>query len=202
MAVSTIPEPQGSLRLVGPDRLLTIDEYAALGEAESGYTELIEGRIMMSPSPAPMHNIASAELYIQLKPQLPGHLRVVQDVDIDLELVPAGQPGFSRRPDLVVVERDAVERAARHGGMLRASEVTVVIEIASPGSRHIDYKDKHAQYADAGIPYYWIVDLLEPVSMVACHLAGDLGYQNAPDVTGVFEATEPFDVGLDLAQLH
>lgn len=196
-----LPEPQRRLNLVGPDRLLTIDEYAELGETESGYTELIEGRIMMSPSPAPKHNIASAELYIQLRQQLPRHLRAVQDVDIDLGLAPSDQPGFSRRPDLVVVSRKALDRVDRGGGMLRASDVIVVIEIVSPGSRRIDYKDKHGQYADAGIPHYWIVDLAEPVSIVACHQAGELGYQNAPDVTGIFTTAEPFPVRVDLDAL-
>jgi hypothetical protein len=67
------------------------------------------------------------------------------------------ETGFSRRPDL---------------------------EIVSPGSRRTDYILKHGEYADAGIGHYWIVDITEPGSLVACHLAGELGYQNAPDVTG------------------
>lgn len=173
-----------------------------MGEVESGYTELIEGRIMMSPSPTPMHNKALYRLATQLEPQLPSHLDMILDVDIDLELVASDQPGFSRRPDLVIIERDAFDRVERDGGILRASEVAVVIEIASPGSRRIDYRDKHGEYADAGIRHYWIVDLRDPVSVVACHLAGEFGYQNAPDVTGVFEATEPFNVRLDLNQLR
>lgn len=194
--------PQGTPGPVGPDRLLTVEEYAAMGEVESGYTELIEGRIMMSPSPTPMHNKALYRLATQLEPQLPSHLDMILDVDIDLELVASDQPGFSRRPDLVIIERDAFDRVERDGGILRASEVAVVIEIASPGSRRIDYRDKHGEYADAGIRHYWIVDLRDPVSVVACHLAGEFGYQNAPDVTGVFEATEPFNVRLDLDRLR
>ncbi|GAA5112878.1 Uma2 family endonuclease [Haloechinothrix salitolerans] len=199
--MTALPEPEWA-HLVGQDRLMTVDEYAALGETKSGYTELIEGRIMMSPSPAPKHNIALGELFIQLRGQVPAHLRVIQDVDVDLELVAADQPGFSRRPDLVVVESEAVERVEREGGMLRAAEVVVVIEVVSPGSRRIDYKDKHGEYADAGIPHYWIVDLDEPASVVACHLAGVLGYQDAPDVTGVFAVQEPFPVELDLRRLR
>lgn len=113
------------------DRLLTVAEYAELGEPDFGYTELVEGRILMSPSPAPRHNIASFELAAQVKSQLPNRLRVIQDVDVDLELMPAGAPGFSRRPDLVVVDSAAVERVENEGGMLRASEVLVVIEIVS-----------------------------------------------------------------------
>jgi hypothetical protein len=37
-------------------------------------------------------------------------LTIAEDIDIDLELVPAGEPGFSRRPDLIVVDRSTVER--------------------------------------------------------------------------------------------
>lgn len=74
--------------------MLTIDEYAALGETEPGYTELGEGRILMSPSPLPDHNNASAELRAQLKPQLPGHLEVSQ---VNLAFVAPDQPGWSRR---------------------------------------------------------------------------------------------------------
>lgn len=199
--MTALPEPE-SPHLVGQDRLMTVEEYAALGETKSGYTELIEGRIMKSPGPAPRHNIALGELFIQLRGQVPAHLRVIQDVDVDLGLVAADQPGFSRRPDLVIVESESVDRVERDGGMLRASEVVVVIEIVSPGSRRIDYKDKHGEYADAGIPHYWIVDLIEPISVVACHLAGALGYQNAPDVTGVFATREPFPVELDLGRLR
>ncbi|MPY98642.1 MAG: Uma2 family endonuclease [Actinophytocola sp.] len=183
------------------DRLLTVAEYAALGEPDFGYTELVEGRLMMSPSPTPRHNIASFELAAQLKPQLPSNLTVVQDVDVDLGLVPADSPGFSRRPDLVIVERAAIDRVGDEGGMLRASEVVVVIEIVSPSSHRIDYKHKHGEYADASIPYYWILDLSDPLSLAASHLAGEFGYQDAPAVTEMFSTSEPFDIQVALNQL-
>jgi Uma2 family endonuclease len=182
--------------------LLTIAEYQELGETESGYTELVEGRLLMSPSPAPGHNIASGELFVQLKQQVPAAFRVIQDIDVDLELTSPAQPGFSRRPDLVVVHRDAVERVSREGGMLRASEVAVIVEIVSPGSRRTDRVAKRSEYADAGIAHYWIVDLTDTVSVVACHLAGEFGYQDTGDLTGSFETTEPFPVRLDLDQFR
>jgi Uma2 family endonuclease len=181
--------------------LLTIAEYSELGETESGYTELQEGRLLMSPSPIPDHNLVSMGLAFQLDGQLPGHVRVIQDIDVNLELAPAEQPGFSRRPDLVIVSAEAVKRVRAEGGMLRASDVEVIIEIVSPGSRRTDYVLKHGEYADAGIGHYWIVDITEPVSLVACHLAGELGYQNAPDVTGTFTAVEPFELRIQVDQL-
>ena len=71
-------------------------------------------------------------------------------------------------------------------------------EFVSPGSKRTDHVAKRADYADAGIPHYWIVDLDEPVSLIACHLAGEFGYVDGGAVTGVFRSTEPFPVEVDL----
>ncbi|MFE0021358.1 Uma2 family endonuclease [Amycolatopsis sp. NPDC059021] len=203
--MTAVPKPnlqaQTGRRWEIPDHLLSIDEYAALGETDSGFTELVEGRLVMSPSPKPRHNIAIFRLAKQLEPQLPEHLSLVPDTDVDLCLVPAGEPGFSRRPDLLVVDRAAVARVDKDDDMLRADEVRIVVEVVSPGSKRTDYQTKHGEYADAGIPRYWIVDLSKPISLVACHQAGELGYQDAPAVTGAYTANEPFPVKVDLDAL-
>jgi Uma2 family endonuclease len=187
---------------VPPNHLLTIAEYAALGEIESGYTELLEGCLLTSPSPTPDHNFASVALMNQLQPQLPDKVLVLPDIDVDLELAPARQPGSSRRPDLVLVERDALLRVRAEGGLIRASEVLVIVEIVSPGSRRTDYVAKLGEYADAGIPHYWIIDIVPPVSLVACHLAGEFGYQQAPAVTDQFTAVEPFPITVSVNRLR
>src|SRR5712691_7544660 len=103
--------------------LMTVADYVALGEPPSGYTELQEGHLLMSPSPTVRHNVASGWLWSQLTAQLPSGLLAVQDVDVDLQLAPPDQPGSSRRPDLVVVDRSAVDRVDHEGGMLLAKEV-------------------------------------------------------------------------------
>jgi Uma2 family endonuclease len=178
--------------------LLTVTEYLALGETALGYDELVEGRVVTSPSPVPDHNRAIFRAAVQLDPQLPAELEVLLDLDVNLELAPADAPGFTRRPDLIVVARSARERVRREGGIIRAAEVVVVAEFVSLGSRRTDNVLKRADYADAGIPYYWIVDLDEPVSLVACHLAGELGYVDGGAATGMFATTEPFGVRVDL----
>jgi Uma2 family endonuclease len=122
-------------------------------------------------------------------------------VDVDLELAAADRPGFVRRPDLVVVTREALQRVESEGGVVRASEVTVAVELVSPGSQRTDHVTKRGEYADAGIPHYWIVDITEPVSLLACHLAGEFGYADRGAVTGTFTATAPFAVEIDLDSL-
>ncbi len=190
------PEP------ADPIHPLTIAEYAELGETESSYTELIEGNLLMSPSPLPIHNIAMGELFVQLRSAVPDHLRVVQDIDIDLELNPPEKPGFSRRPDLIVLDREEVARTGREGGLVRASEVLIVVEIVSPSSRRIDHVDKRHDYADAGIPYYWIIDIDDPISLVAYHLTEEFGYQDDQVATGVFRTEVPFPVEVSLGLLR
>ena len=71
-----------------PAHLLTIAEYAALGEDEHGRTELMEGNLVMSPSPSVAHNLAVLALVMQLHAQLPAELLVSHDLDVDLRLVP------------------------------------------------------------------------------------------------------------------
>lgn len=181
--------------------LLTVAEYLALGETEHGYDELVEGRVVMSPSPVPDHNRAAYRVAVQVEPQLPAELEVLLDLDVDLELAPPDAPGFTRRPDLVVTHRAARERIRREGGILRVTDVVVVAEVVSPGSRRTDTVAKRADYADAGIPHYWIVDLEAPISLVACHLAGEFGYADGGAACGVFATTEPFPVRLDLTAL-
>jgi Uma2 family endonuclease len=191
-----LPEPADSLHL------LTVAEYAELGETEHGYTELIEGRLLMTPRPAPHHNIAMGELFVQIRSTLPDHLRVVQDIDVDLELASEDGPGFSRRPDLIVVDRDAVDRVRAKGGLFLASEVLVAIEIVSPGSRRTDHVDKRRDYADAGIPHYWIVDIDDPISLTACYRTEEFGYRDHGVATGTFRTETPFAAEVELDRLR
>jgi Uma2 family endonuclease len=127
-----------------PVRLLTIADYAALGEDDQCRWELQEGRLIMSPSPTPWHQLAGARLHTQIESQLPADLVAIPDVDVDLQLAPPDQPGSSRRPDLVVVDRAELDRVRAEGGILRASNVQLVVETLSPGSRRTDYVVKRA----------------------------------------------------------
>jgi Uma2 family endonuclease len=190
-----------TIQPVVPPRLLTVAEYLEIGEVEPGYSELVEGRFVMSPSPAPDHSYAAGELKAQLRAQLPDGIEALEDLDVDLQLAPPDAPGTVRRPDLIVVPRDARLRVRREGGVLRASEVLVVMEVVSPGSKRTDHIVKRSEYADAGIPHYWIVDIEPPVSLLACHLAGEFGYADGGAVTDTFSTTEPFTATIDLDAL-
>ena len=190
-----------TIQPVAPLHLLTVAEYLEIGEIEPGYSELVEGRLLMSPSPVPDHNYALLEIAVQFRSQLPRGLEVLQDMDVDLQLAPPDAPGTVRRPDLIVVPHDARLWVRREGGVVRASDVLVAVEVVSPGSKRTDYNHKRGEYADAGIPHYWIVDIDPPVSLLACHRAGEFGYADDGAVTGTFRAVTPFPLEIDLDAL-
>lgn len=183
-----------------PPRLLTTIEFAELPEDTDARYELQEGSIVMSPRPRPRHQLCLRRLGSQVAEQLPAELEILPEVDVDLELTPASRPGFVRAPDLVVVRRDVLARVESRG-LIRAAEVVLAVEITSPGTGRMDTVVKHGEYADAGIPHYWIVTLEDSVALTRCHLGGEFGYIDAAPVTGPVSFDEPFPVALDLAAL-
>ncbi|PXX68347.1 Uma2 family endonuclease [Nocardia tenerifensis] len=184
-----------------PGQLLTIADYVALGEDDRYRLELEEGKLLMVPSPEPEHNLVALGLCYQLRAQLPRELVAVPDVDVDLQLTPEGGPATVRRPDVIIVRRDEIERRKAEGGILRASGVLVVVEIVSPGTRRTDYRIKRGDYEDAGIEQYWILDPNPPVSMLALRLTDELGYVDNGEASATFTTNSPCSLTISLNQL-
>ena len=72
---------------------------------------------------------------------------------------------------------------------VRAADVLLAVEILSDGTRRVDRVLKFAEYAEAGIPGYWIIDLDEPASLRAFTLVGD-----AYELSGEFSGPVTLDV--------
>jgi Uma2 family endonuclease len=129
-----------------------------------------------------------------LDERLPAGWETVLDLEV---VVRAEHPPIVRVPDVVVTRVGGPE------DRLAASDVLLTVEIVSPGSRNVDLRLKPCEYADAGIPHYWIVDLDPPApSITVFHLGapGD-GYVEAPATTGELVTTVPFDLRVDIPAL-
>ncbi len=195
MAAAPLEPPQQWWR-----RPLTAADFLALDETEY-QAELAEGRMLMIPPPMPRHGWASHRLAVAVNGAIPIGYRAIPEVGVNLELAPFDQPATIRIPDLVVAQTEAFRRVDREGGVLRASDVLLVVEIVSPGSVRTDRVIKRDEYADADIPHYWIVDLDPPESILAYHRAGEFNYADSGEITGIFTTTEPFPFELDLSTL-
>ncbi|WP_026197498.1 Uma2 family endonuclease [Sciscionella marina] len=177
---------------------LTVTEFSELGEEEHGRWELQEGALVMSPSPTWPHNVAAGELFWQLRLQLPRRYRAILDVDVDLGLSGPDRPGTVRRPDLVIVDKNELVE----GQMLRAAQLLVVVEIVSPGSVRLDNEFKRVEYAAAGIPRYWILDIERPVTLLDCRLTEEGSYESGNWAESTFRTEEPFPIKLELDSLR
>jgi len=178
-----------------PDHLLTLEEYDALPEDNSRHYELVDGVLNVSPRAGSFHQQIVFFLMMELYRQLPREWTLISDVEVVLR---SEFPPTLRAPDVLVVPAEAAKAKPKR---YNANEVLLAVEIISPGSRSIDTSHKPAEYARAGIPHYWVVDLDDPLSVTSYHLAGDLGYQEAPAVSKVLSVQEPFPVTIDLTTL-
>lgn len=177
-----------------PGSLMTLDEWVALPEDNTYRYELQDGVLLVSPRAARRHQLAAQRLSQQLDGQLPVDWESVLDMEV---VVRAEHPPTVRVPDVVVTRVGGPE------DRLAASDVLLAVEVISPGSRNVDLHLKPCEYAEAGIPHYWIVDLDPPApSITVCHLgAPDIGYIEAPAATGGLITTAPFTLRIDIPAL-
>ncbi|MEU4803218.1 Uma2 family endonuclease [Actinosynnema sp. NPDC023587] len=176
------------------DHLLTLAEWDALPEVGTHHVELVEGVLCAVPLPAPAHRAAVERLGDRLGAQLPGGVVVVPARQVELDPV---HPATVRVPDLVVV---AAERAAAGPARLDVADVLVAIEVVAPGTGRLDRIVKPVEYAEAGIPHYWLLELDDPVALTAFTLA-DGFYDYVAGGTGKIEVRSPFPLALDLPAL-
>lgn len=179
-----------------PDHLLTLEEWDALPEDVSRRFELVDGVLQISPRPTSNHQLAIMLLGAQLNAALvPQHLVAVPDVDV--VLVEAFPP-LLRAPDIAVVSLADARTAPRR---YHAEHLRLAIEIISPGTARVDRVAKMADYAEAGIPNYWIIDLVGTVTLDAFVLADGTYHASMVSATGEITMSDPVALTIDLAAL-
>ena len=177
-----------------PRGLLTLADWAALPEDNSAHYELQEGVLVASPRPAKPHQRAMVRLIVELIQQVPDGWEVLPDFEV---VVRAADPPIVRAPDLVIV------RAGGASSRAVPADVLIAVEIISPGSRNVDTHLKAFEYAEAGIPHYWLVDLDPPaptITVFGLGAPGD-GYVESQTASGELVVEEPFPLRIEVAEL-
>ena len=127
----------------------TLEDFERLPEETRA--ELIDGEILMSPSPSFRHQVVSSRLHELLAAFVRARkLGEFVTAPIDVFL-PSGD----------VVQPDLVFLAAKRLRKMRErveGAPDLVIEILSPGNPERDRLVKRDLYARTGVPEYWIVD--------------------------------------------
>lgn len=180
-----------------PRDLVTLEEWDALELDEARRWELVEGGIVMTPRPRPLHQTVSKNLTRLLDQRRPDSLAVLQEVEITVE---ARFPPTVRDPDLIVVNRSVLHR---NPVRVDPSDVVLVVEVVSPGSHRTDWVMKAYEYEKAGIEHYWIVDLdADPDERFVAHVLRESTYQRVGALVGDrVHADEPLALDFALDEL-
>ncbi|MFF2349048.1 Uma2 family endonuclease [Kitasatospora sp. NPDC058115] len=166
------------------DRMTGIFENLEVPEGFKA--ELIRGEIVMTARPDLAHSLI-VEAIVDQVPRSRWHRLQTQDVAFPAD---ASEP----QPDLVVIERGAVEGPGR---LVPAPAVTLVVEVVSKTSVLRDYRTKRELYAEGAVPVYLIVDPIKGLCVLLTEPT-PAGASGAPDYAA--ERTTKFGepVPLDL----
>ncbi|GAA3530661.1 Uma2 family endonuclease [Amycolatopsis ultiminotia] len=147
--------------------------------------ELVDGTLLVSPSPRPLHQRVVARLLAALTPVCPADCEVLPaPVDVVLDEFTV------LIPDVVVGRREMFTDRALAGVPVLA------VEVVSPSSRHIDHHLKPARLAAAGCPYYWVIEPDEPT--LSCFRLEGNAYALEGEATGeeVLHLDRPYRLDL------
>lgn len=113
--------------------------------------EVVDGELLVTPSPADAHQRIVKRLVLRLDPYVEAqHLGELFISPSDVR--PA--PGLLLQPDVYV----RLPESGRDEPDAAVSRLLVAIEVLSPSSARFDRVTKRRAYQAAGVPEYWIVD--------------------------------------------
>ncbi|MBI5528002.1 MAG: Uma2 family endonuclease [Deltaproteobacteria bacterium] len=174
------------------ERKFTYEDYSKLPEGAP--YQLIEGDLVMTPSPSPYHQRVSKriEFLIYEFAEVERGLGEVLDAPIDIHLGDAEV----FQPDIIFVSKD---RLSIIGDKNIEGAPDLVVEVLSPSTAYYDLKHKKTVYAASGVKEYWIVDPIEKSVEVYANNSGEFTLDNRAVAGGTAKSRliEGFTVALD-----
>ena len=162
MSVTTDPAPPSTATtsqtalhtllcdVLPPQGAWSDDAYLWLTDHSNRLIEFTDGCIEELPMPTFTHQSVLAFLYDLFRAYLKPRGGVVLFAALRLRV----RPGKFREPDLLLL-RDRTDRRCQDRYWEGAD---LVVEVVSPDNPDRDLVEKRADYAEAGIPEYWIAD--------------------------------------------
>jgi Uma2 family endonuclease len=166
----------------------TVEDVLSLPD-DAPRVELRDGVMIVVPSPTYAHQDICGLLWSWLRQHSPERYRASLATGVLLSVEDTFEP------DVLLV--DANVPLTRH--YAKAEQVTLAVEVVSPGTRKRDRLEKPAEYADAGIPHYWRIEQ-NPVHVFAYDL-GKKGYELVADSADELVLSAPFEIRLPISEI-
>ncbi len=133
---------------------MTADEFLEIPDDGYNY-ELIDGVVIMSPSPSPKHQAVAWEISTQLGMYLRDHPVGSAFAELDVHLGEGSVGGdLVYKPEILFVRAERLPQMSDKivGGP------DLVVEVVSRGSRRMDSETKKGDYERFGVREYWLID--------------------------------------------
>jgi Uma2 family endonuclease len=113
--------------------------------------ELLDGDLLVTPAPRPIHQRVVQQLYLLLAPYVAASgIGEVLLSPADLEL----KPETILQPDVFVVPLGHIPQDT----WATVKALLLAVEVLSPSSAHFDRVRKRRFFQRVGVPEYWVVD--------------------------------------------
>lgn len=160
------------------------------GRDDGSRYELLDGEILVTPSPVTVHQRVITRLLVLLSPTVPtGYELLPAPYDVHLDV---GEGDTVLQPDLLVARSSDLTQTHLPAPPL------LVVEVLSPTTWHRDLGEKMAAYAASGVEHYWVVAPQAP-SLTVHRLGADGRYAEVAHVEGDEVARIEEPVSLDVS---
>jgi Uma2 family endonuclease len=170
----------------------TVDDLDALPE-DGVRRELLDGVLLVSPSPTNVHQTITWRLAAALDRRCPEQFDVTQGVEVRL----SARRSFI--PDVLVTTAEAADRRPH---WFPPHQVVLAVEIVSPSSEAMDRFMKPTLLAKAGVQCYWRIEIDGGIVVHTHSLdPGTELYVPTGSFRDVVEVTQPWDAVIPVEEI-
>jgi Uma2 family endonuclease len=130
---------------------ITVRQYLGFQSPPGFRDELINGEIVVSPEPKPLHHDVAENLFELLKAAAGRSFKVGMRINMTME-----ELNSAPSPDVWIVDREKW-RAARAANMYPENAPILAVEVVSPSNRKRRVREKVDLYLAAGGAGVWVV---------------------------------------------
>ncbi|MET7616482.1 Uma2 family endonuclease [Streptomyces sp. NPDC005408] len=181
---------------VPPQDGYTVDDLLTLPDLPP-HTELIDGSLVFVSPQRYFHSLVIDLLVSSLRRTAPPELKVVREMTVVMD------KRNGPEPDVAVVRAAAAR--SRTQTYFEVRDVLLAVEVVFPESEARDQDTKPHKYANAGIPYFWRVEMAGADEHPVVHVFEIDKEARAYRPSGVFhdhlKLSVPFTIDIDLSEI-
>lgn len=166
-----------------------VDDLTELPD-DAPRVELRDGVIIVVPSPTLLHQRICTRLWAWFDENTPAAYEAAMGIGVVVD------ERNTYEPDVVLLRTGRDARKHLFG----AEDVLLAVEVVSPGTKRRDRFEKPTGYVQAGITYYWRVEM-DPLHVYAYAIGSDGTYQLATESDQLIKLDQPFDISLPLGSI-